>query len=294
VNVLVDNVLDNGDVTRFPVGSDRNNGVGVYTVNDEFYKTGVFENGVFVSGQFRKNNIVYKGTFSENSNVNHYLNSDDSDPVTHEVLCDDNGSIEWVLTGIVYTGVVKNDQVVHDENGLALGTYSVPKDTIVSYHGGKGSLTFNSDEKTWTVVFPDGFYIKSITSSEFDPYTIGFMRTKRIVFSDGCISDYRKSYNRSGYRNTYHAPITGFSIKKWSNHQLDLWLRAVYRFSEDVHDNISIYNITGSQWIDIDETVLWDIGLDVIEIAQVVSDRTDTINTQWVHNTTQRTQTNSN
>lgn len=227
---------------------------------------------------------------------------DSNQPVTFKVLCDTNGLIEWMDTGITYRGDIQNDKIVFGKDNLPNGSFTVPENTRVSYRGGKGVLTFNDTTKEWNLSFNDvcdapSFYIRSITSADFDPYTLTFLKKKRIVFSDGCVSDFRKSHNYHGYRNVYYTPRTNnhsrdsnddnnppVDVTKWSTHQLLMWLRSVYNFYDDIYDNISAYKITGLQWSHLSTDALWQIGLNDVEISQVMTDRMNINHTITLHN----------
>jgi hypothetical protein len=269
--------------------------------------TGVGDTNTDAPEQVLKYNILYTGHFStlplyKKRGNNGYFSIDEEDIINEEdddddddereglspyrVLCDTNGSIEWVDTGITYQGDVQNDRIVSDNNGIVAGVFTVPVNTIVSYKGGKGVLTFCEESKAWTITFATGFYIRSMTSVHFDPYTLTFLKRKKIVFHDGCVSDFRKSRNYEGYRYTYYTPADTpcSNSYNWSNHQLTMWLQAIYKFSDDVYDNISIYNITGLHWNHLDVDALWELGLNEIEISQVQSDIKHQENVVCVHN----------
>ena len=284
--------------------------------------TGTQDSSENVPEQVVKHNIRYTGKFvtitppvtilNTHAKSNRYFDHDsdtdsstDSDePSTTEafkVLCDTNGMIEWMLTGITYRGEVQNDRIVFGKDDVPKGKFTVPENTLVSYRGGKGILTFDDESNQWTLTFKDWFYIRSITSVDFDPYTLTFLKKKLIVFSDGCVSDFRKSHDYHGYRNVYYTPrpkltnskgdnsnnesVQLCDANKWSNHQLLLWLRTVYNFYDDVYDNISVYNITGLQWSQLSSDALWELGLNNVEISQVITDRSNINLTITLHNT---------
>jgi hypothetical protein len=247
---------DYGDITYFE--GDTNDGIGRYEFDGDLaYQEGTFKDNVFLSGTYRLNNTVYRGNFT-------------MDGITGtDFLNDDNGEVEWIKSGIIFSG-----RVVNDKPDITSGTYVVPVNTEFTHNKVTGALTFEGGR--WVGRFTDG-PVKEIVGEKFNISKMRFDDPKKIVFRDGCTFEGVEYFMRNDpCTDTFTAP-PGTDVKKWTTYQLNLWLIATFinMEFEDTEDGgffywINQYKVTGRQFMKFSPEHFEFIGADCIQSLQIM------------------------
>jgi len=231
----------------------RMNGPGKYSWSNGNFEEGLWQNGRFISGTRKRNNMTYIGV-NVGEEGDEQLNSSD-------------GTIDFG-NGITFSGLVENDKPVSSK-----GEYTVSPNTEIEFtewrkikSGIKGVLS--RDGEWWVQTYTTG-PVAEVRSESFCARRMKIAGSGRVLitFRDGSV--YKgKTYTFTDSESNNDVFTEGSNIKNdfrnWTNYQLDYWLvsnRNLDHFPVEFFLNVRACNVTGAQLLDFDSISLSNLGL---------------------------------